>query len=771
MISFHPSPSLSRLPLLILSSGLSLALLTGCALDSVSSTALAPNSAVTPIDGRAKGGEIPIAHALVTLYATGTSTSTANGVYTGTATVLGPTTTTDANGDFSFNAANYTCPTNQIVYATIYGGNTGAGTNNYVLLTAVIGQCGSLNAFTDINELSSLATAYAFSGFMTIDTSGTVPAVNIVAPTANASFATSNNVTAGTVTTASGLLHAYLNAINLVDTEHGMAYAAPPSNAAATAPNTVINTLGNILQYCVNSPGGTAGDGSNCGNVFSLTSGLDGTFPTNTLQAALNLARNPYVSASNVTSLFNLSAPQTAFAPVLSSAPKDWTLAISYPVPPNPVSGIGFPFDLALDADDQVYVTSPENDVYLTSATSAMTYTSISACLFGWTSNGTLRPTITPYSGTPGTPGNVGTGTPGNSSWFCSGQQAATPQVAYLLTQLAPDAVGNIWISNVGVASTYNTIVEVSNQGAYEGAYHPTAGYRPIGVAVDKFNNVFYNLFTGTGSVANIQALAAGTGGTASTGSNLPIGTGTPNVSQAGRYLAFDSLQNLAISGYAGTTGTPGALPIGGSANVLPISGTQGTVPAPYSDTVIKKGVNGGSYATTSTTNNGIYGVAIDSNNNEWYTSAGAPGQTPSGSIGLAKMTPTGSPVSNFTAGTALTTGYTSPKFDEADGNNVIWVMDTTGIIAYASTASPTIGMLAEPGGFNPCIVNSGTTCTYPDNASAKGIAIDSTGSVWWTTPDLTTTNANSNRLIQMIGTAAPTWPLLAAGKPGKMPQ
>jgi hypothetical protein len=48
---------------------------------------------------------------------------------------------------------------------------------------------------------------------------------------------------------------------------------------------------------------------------------------------------------------------------------------------------------------------------------------------------------------------------------------------------------------------------------------------------------------------------------------------------------------------------------------------------------------------------------------------------------------------------------------------------------------------------------------------------VDSTGSVWWTNPDLTTTTPNANMLIQMIGTGTPTWPLLATQKPGTMPQ
>jgi hypothetical protein len=139
--------------------------------------------------------------------------------------------------------------------------------------------------------------------------------------------------------------------------------------------------------------------------------------------------------------------------------------------------------------------------------------------------------------------------------------------------------------------------------------------------------------------------------------------------------------------------------------------------------------------------------------------------------VGLTEAVVTAGALQTTPAANTITTlGLVAPKFLEADGNNVMWIADTGGIVAYSTTAAPVVGEISESGGFNPCIP-SGTTCTYPDNTSTKGIAIDSTGSVWGTTPDLTTTNTNANRLIQMIGTATATWPLLATGKPGTMPQ
>jgi hypothetical protein len=732
------------------------------------------------VSGKAMGGETPVTGATVTLYATAASTSVSNGVYQGTAQVLG-TVTSGSDGGFSFNPSSYTCPPNQEVYITSYGGNAGAGSNNNVLEVAMIGQCGNLNAFTDVNELTTLAAAYAFSSFMSIDTSGATPVVNITAPAANASFAASNDVSSGTVTTASGLLHAYQNAINLVDVSHGTAYAVPPSNSAAIAPNVVLNSLGNILQACVNSTGGTAGDLSNCGKLFGAAPSRSGSAPTNTLQAALNIARNPYSSAANVLTLFNLAAPQLAFAPVLTTAPKDWTVAISYPVPPNPVSGVGFPFMLALDADDNVYVTSPENDPWAPTASAKSTTNSTSACLFGWSSNGTFLPAIVPYSGTPGTPGTVGTGTPGTSSWFCSGTQAATPQTDYLLAALAADNVGNIWINNFGSGTATPTpqdpVVKVSKAGAWQAQYIPpvqagaTQAFQNVGIVVDKSNNVWFNALSASSAVPNLIAFAAGAGGTGSTGAALTIGSiaAGPTFSSAGRGLAFDSAQNFIGASYGGSSGTLGSLSLGGAGVIVPITGVIGANPANYG-ALIKKSIGSGSGSGT-TTNEGPWGVAVDSASDYWFTTASATGQTvATGAIGLYELVPVGSPITTTTAGTTVTTGFTSPKGLEADGDNVLWIADTTGIQAYSTSAPPVTTFLSEAGGFSPCIP-TGTVCTYPDNLNTKNVAVDSTGSVWWTTPDTTTTNANSNRLIQLIGTGTATWPLLATGKPGTMPQ
>ena len=329
--------------------------------------------------------------------------------------------------------------------------------------------------------------------------------------------------------------------------------------------------------------------------------------------------------------------------------------------------------------------------------------------------------------------------------------------------------------------------MDVSNAGQWVAQYVPqiqgaAALYQHLSVAVDKFNNVWFSeMGTGSGK-ENIGALAAGWHHAYHWRRNhgVDVHAGSPRncLRQHWQLLCHVLRRRHRL---------PPSLSLGGRILVDVINGSQSNADnygtgtnAPFELSAV-----GGS-TSSGATNNGPYGIAIDSSNNVWVTAAGALGQTPASPalIGLAKCAPTtaGAPfttaskASNSSCVTVTPATFTTPKFLEADGNNVLWIADSSGIQAYASTlGTPTAPVfLSESGGFLPCIPGSGTSaaCTYPDNsASTKGVAVDSTGSVWWTTPDLTTTNTNANMLIQMIGTGTSAWPLLAVQKPGTMPQ
>ena len=190
------------------------------------------------------------------------------------------------------------------MYVTSTGGDVSNGAmssgvpapiiNKNVVFVAALGPCSSFVGSTAqasvriiINELTTVAAAYALDSFMTVNagTSGTTTyssnqQVLIGAPA-------NNNATAGSCTgtgtamtcKSAGLTHAFTNALNMVNTTNlsgagptGLAYTTVPNVANSSVPQAVINSLGDIMSYCTQGPGGTAGDGTtNCGNFFTQT--------------------------------------------------------------------------------------------------------------------------------------------------------------------------------------------------------------------------------------------------------------------------------------------------------------------------------------------------------------------------------------------------------------------------------------------------------------------------------------------------------------------
>ncbi len=285
-----------------------LLVLTGCAVtadQSVSPSA----SANAAMQGSVHGGQQPLSGSTVSIYAVGTSG------YGAGASLLA-STTTDANGNFTFATGSYTCPfANTPVYLTAQGGNPGLGTgaNANIMLAAGIGACSSAaSATVQLNEVTTVATAFALSHFFT--------------PTLGASSSDAfGGTAAGNGTYNTGLVMANTYTIPTIVSIAGG--SALPSSAAITRETAKLNTLANIIASCVNSAGGNPGDGTACGTLFSAAAGPgNSNFPFDTLQAAVQIALAPY---KNVATLYNLSTATSPFVG-LSTQPNDFTLGVAY---------------------------------------------------------------------------------------------------------------------------------------------------------------------------------------------------------------------------------------------------------------------------------------------------------------------------------------------------------------------------------------------------------------------------------------------------------
>jgi hypothetical protein len=269
--------------------------------------------------GRAMAGKSPVVEATVQLYAAGTA---GNGS-AGTA-LLGSTLTTDAAGAFTV-PAGYACPAAASqLYVIIRGGQAGtAAVNPAITLATPVGACNqpASGAQFVINEVTTAATAWGLSQFLS-------PGGNIGA----------------TATNTQGLSNAVATVASLANLTTGTSPGASfPVNAAS--PAAKINSIANLLNTCTS---GTSASG--CTALFSATTPGSGAAPNNTLDAALNLVRNP---GSNVATLYTQSTASTAFTPALTAAPSDWTMFINYTG-----GGMNTPTAVSVDATGNVWVAS-----------------------------------------------------------------------------------------------------------------------------------------------------------------------------------------------------------------------------------------------------------------------------------------------------------------------------------------------------------------------------------------------------------------------------
>jgi hypothetical protein len=222
------------------------------------------------------GGQQPITGAAVTLWAAGTT-----GTY-GTAATSIATTTTDSNGNFSFNNGNVSpCTTGQYLYITSVGGNPGAGVNQYAALMAALPapcSASTANTYVVVNEVTTVASVTALQQFMGI-TPGGSPAWTIGTPSAN----------------TSGLANAFTQVGNLVNIGTG-------TSAVSTATNTIggvtytttitpdtnkIYTLADVLAACINTNGSSI-----CTSLFADATPSGSAAPTDSIQVAYYLATN-----------------------------------------------------------------------------------------------------------------------------------------------------------------------------------------------------------------------------------------------------------------------------------------------------------------------------------------------------------------------------------------------------------------------------------------------------------------------------------------------
>jgi hypothetical protein len=566
----------------------------GCGLTPVTST---EPLAMPAIKGQVMGGRSPIVNATVRIYNTGANYATGHQLQQ---------TNTDSSGGFSFTGG-FTCPAGEFAYITSAAGDTGAGVNNASLLVAALGRCEDLysgttytGTFIIINEISTVAAAYALGNFAAATGTGPGASVNIGAPS-------TNNATTGTTTAAAGLKHVFENALNLVNPFDGTysAHSTLPNNSAAAVPQALIHAIGNVIVACVNS-NGTA---TACTNLFSATA-IKNVKPQETFTALVNLAQNPTLNATingststvTVAQFFALATPQTTvYVPTLSAAPADYSIAINYPRGMGAVTGttqgLQFPTSGALDANDVFYVTNQ----------SGATSTSSNLASFG--SDGTLL-SFTPNNSATGFTTAQGISVDALGSVYDITTTPATPAVRFTSTagvlgstgtsitsastlpslNSAVDRANNLWITLNGTSAA--NLYKVTSAGTAAATTNITAQDPPTGIAVDKNQNIWM-LDINASSQQNNVTILENTGTAAApvygatkfeTSGSFPAkgGTGVTFVTNGANFLTYVStttptakagilLVTPTFSGPTVTAATPAAASIGNGTYTSPL--------------------------------------------------------------------------------------------------------------------------------------------------------------------------------------------------------
>ncbi len=247
--------------------------------------------------GAIHGGQQPIKGAVVQLYAVGTA-----GDRSASRPLIASPPLTDAHGGFDVSGL-YSCPSaDALVYLVAFGGDPGVGENNPAsVLMAALGPCGGLNAlsYVTVNEVTTVASIFPLAGFMSSYRS------------LGSGVGDATNLTSG------------FAAVNrLVDIGSGTS-PGPAFTTGLTVPTGTINTLANIIATCVNSIGGLAGDGSDCGSLFADATPASGVAPTNTADALVEIAQNP---TRHVSDLFSLAPATVPYQPTLTNAPANWSV-------------------------------------------------------------------------------------------------------------------------------------------------------------------------------------------------------------------------------------------------------------------------------------------------------------------------------------------------------------------------------------------------------------------------------------------------------------
>ena len=686
------------------------------------------------ISGKVMSGPNGINGATVQLYAAGTS---GYGQGSGAVTTAPSTITTDSSGNFTLL---YTCPTagapGDQMYLVATGGDSGSGPNTSIALMAGLGTCSNLPSSVTVNEVTTIASAYALSAFATVNTSG---GITVGAPgTGSSCNAASGWQSTGKETcNYTGLVNAFKAVNNLVNIGTGTALTNTPDYKLDLAndpnilnnsqvPTTRINALADMLASCVESSGSDCSSGLfNAATTTGPAPVIDVT-PVDTLQAALNIAQNPGNNVSLLLGLVSKTPPYSISSDTgpLSlngpGAPVDLTLALTFTggglgVAPNITLQDGnlgtINGGLAIDAAGNIWVGASLFSSN-TFATDGLMIAEFNALGVPLTSPTTLSSATTPVP----TYGGYNPEPKANSGGISS---------------LAIDQSGNLW-TNDGNSNVLeiNTKPSLSLQHT---VFASGAAGGAIGLAIDSGSDAWFIESGFTTKVGEVT----GNGNIGLIGNALPVGFSLNS-------LAFDYFGGLWAAGGNASASDLFQLSTSNGSLIYDAFSSSSKTPA-YSTTLAMDGA-GNVYGCDPS------GLNLDVFNTQAST---APSNLLVNTFSIATQRACGSQLvldgnghlfaslmngEGFAVNYKFTTNF-SANIDEFTTGGALISPQANGYTGSSSTEAPTLN--PDP--------------NYADGpVIGVSAAIDGSGNLWVLNNDTFGPNNRGNELVEFVGIGAP---------------
>lgn len=424
----------------------------------------------TPLSlhGTLYGGSAPLGGANVAVYSVTAGS--------GQKSQLLAQTSSDANGQFELNGDCSSGSSSTSVYIVAQ-----SASNTAIELVAMLGACANSPAVINVNELTTVAAAYALNAFITGEAiAGGTPGLPNAISTAALLVDPGSGATGGSLPTAQACTG-----------------NASPLNCEALVK---LNSLANALTACTAAASSTASACAAlmaCSTANAVDNGAGSctapdatTLPTTTWQAILSIARNPgLVSAAG---LFNIAAASNVYSPATPAAPNDWALSLTYAG-----GGLNEPTALAIDGSGNIWLANYNNAVSEFSPAGAALsptggYTgggleesfaiAIDAAGHVWVCNEQSSDTVNSGLGTLTELASDGTVLSGATGFSGGGLDFPVA--------LVPDPAGHVWVTNFG----NSTLSEFAGDGA---ALSPATGFSggglsfPVGLSLDAAGNVW----------------------------------------------------------------------------------------------------------------------------------------------------------------------------------------------------------------------------------------------------------------------------------------